>query len=225
MDMSKCRTAYCYSPTFHSHELRTIQNNTNSKPDSLNKVELNKSSPYSNKDKHSCFCFRKNDDNVNRVRLKTTKRKVPHSCVCSIIICTILLAYTFIGAVIFLAIERSSGFYSFASSNTTKSVSVSSVKSSNYSVSADINSVAGARLSLIGEEVRAKTVENIWDITVGLNILYRENWTRLAAREIKNFQEQIFQRLVEEMSTKSQATVIMELQADKTRSVSYTHLS
>lgn len=25
---------------------------------------------------------------------------------------------------------------------------------------------------------RQKTVENIWDITVSLNILYRENWTR-----------------------------------------------
>lgn len=27
-------------------------------------------------------------------------------------------------------------------------------------------------------EARQKTVENIWDITVSLNILYRDNWTR-----------------------------------------------
>lgn len=27
-------------------------------------------------------------------------------------------------------------------------------------------------------EIRHKTVENIWDITVSLNILYRDNWTR-----------------------------------------------
>lgn len=27
-------------------------------------------------------------------------------------------------------------------------------------------------------EARQRTVENIWDITVSLNILYRENWTR-----------------------------------------------
>lgn len=27
-------------------------------------------------------------------------------------------------------------------------------------------------------EARHKTVENIWDITVSLNILYRDNWTR-----------------------------------------------
>lgn len=27
-------------------------------------------------------------------------------------------------------------------------------------------------------EARQRTVENIWDITVSLNILYKENWTR-----------------------------------------------
>lgn len=27
-------------------------------------------------------------------------------------------------------------------------------------------------------DARQRTVENIWDITVSLNILYRENWTR-----------------------------------------------
>lgn len=27
-------------------------------------------------------------------------------------------------------------------------------------------------------DARQRTVENIWEITVSLNILYRENWTR-----------------------------------------------
>lgn len=31
-------------------------------------------------------------------------------------------------------------------------------------------------------EARHKTVENIWDITVSLNILYRDNWTRYVRR-------------------------------------------
>jgi hypothetical protein len=35
---------------------------------------------------------------------------------------------------------------------------------------------------------RARAVENIWDVTVSLNILYRENWTRLAAEELAKFQ-------------------------------------
>lgn len=30
-------------------------------------------------------------------------------------------------------------------------------------------------------DARQRTVENIWDITVSLNILYRENWTRYVA--------------------------------------------
>jgi hypothetical protein len=29
-------------------------------------------------------------------------------------------------------------------------------------------------------EVRDRCVENIWDVTVSLNVLYRENWTRYA---------------------------------------------
>jgi hypothetical protein len=33
-----------------------------------------------------------------------------------------------------------------------------------------------------------RTVNQLWSITEDLNILYRENWTRLAAQEIKQFQ-------------------------------------
>lgn len=35
---------------------------------------------------------------------------------------------------------------------------------------------------LAATEARHKTVESIWDITVSLNILYRDNWTRYVAR-------------------------------------------
>lgn len=37
-----------------------------------------------------------------------------------------------------------------------------------------------------------RTVNQLWSITEDLNILYRENWTRLAAQEIKQFQVRIF---------------------------------
>jgi hypothetical protein len=52
----------------------------------------------------------------------------------------------------------------------------------------------------VADESRARTVENIWDITVSLNILYRDNWTRLAAQEISRFQDQLVQRLAEELA-------------------------
>ncbi|XP_073835670.1 uncharacterized protein [Musca autumnalis] len=47
-------------------------------------------------------------------------------------------------------------------------------------------------------DVRQKTIENIWDITVSLNILYKENWTKLAALEIAKFQDQLIKRLNED---------------------------
>ncbi|KAH8287130.1 hypothetical protein KR054_003674, partial [Drosophila jambulina] len=48
-------------------------------------------------------------------------------------------------------------------------------------------------------EVRQRTIENIWDITVSLNILYKENWTKLAALEIAKFQDQLIKRLNEDV--------------------------
>lgn len=42
-------------------------------------------------------------------------------------------------------------------------------------------------------------MENIWIITESLNILYRENWTRLAAQEIARFQDQLVKRITEDM--------------------------
>lgn len=37
-------------------------------------------------------------------------------------------------------------------------------------------------------EVRDRCVENIWDVTVSLNVLYRENWTRYeGALDFKTF--------------------------------------
>lgn len=36
-------------------------------------------------------------------------------------------------------------------------------------------------------EVRDRCVENIWDVTVSLNVLYRENWTRYVGLSLWNF--------------------------------------
>ncbi|EDX17255.1 GD16192 [Drosophila simulans] len=36
-----------------------------------------------------------------------------------------------------------------------------------------------------------KTVDRLWSITEDLNILYKENWTRLAAQEVQLFQVSI----------------------------------
>lgn len=47
---------------------------------------------------------------------------------------------------------------------------------------------------LVGD-LRSQTVDRLWSITENLNILYRENWTRLAAEEVMEFQEALFRAL------------------------------
>ena len=43
------------------------------------------------------------------------------------------------------------------------------------------------------KQLRAYTVERLWSITEDLNVLYKENWTRLAEREVLDFQEKMAQ--------------------------------
>ena len=43
----------------------------------------------------------------------------------------------------------------------------------------------------IAKELRARTVNKLWKITEELNILYRENWTMLADREMVKFQNEL----------------------------------
>ncbi len=56
------------------------------------------------------------------------------------------------------------------------------------------------------EKLRKKTVDRLWRITEELNVLYKDNWTVLAAREIRNFQrELVVQGIKMEESRKNQA--------------------
>ncbi|KAL1502473.1 hypothetical protein ABEB36_007609 [Hypothenemus hampei] len=43
--------------------------------------------------------------------------------------------------------------------------------------------------------LRAETVSRLWSITEDLNILYKENWTKLAAEEVLVFQDALFKAL------------------------------
>lgn len=46
--------------------------------------------------------------------------------------------------------------------------------------------------------LRHETVERLWTITESLNILYRENWTRVAEQELIKFSEKLITRLHED---------------------------
>lgn len=43
--------------------------------------------------------------------------------------------------------------------------------------------------------LRTHTVEKLWSITENLNILYKENWTRLASEEVLEFQRALFRTM------------------------------
>ncbi|KAI8035567.1 hypothetical protein M5D96_011616 [Drosophila gunungcola] len=45
------------------------------------------------------------------------------------------------------------------------------------------------RTEMANADIRSRTVDRLWSITEDLNILYKENWTRLAAQEVQLFQD------------------------------------
>ncbi|XP_017780253.1 PREDICTED: uncharacterized protein LOC108565342 [Nicrophorus vespilloides] len=103
-------------------------------------------------------------------------------------ICVLLFGYTLIGSVIFLAIEGGPSLHHHQHQIlATTSLATNRKRPFN-----------STEFRARTDEFRAKTVENIWDITVSLNILYRDNWTRLAAQEITRFQDEILRSITED---------------------------
>ncbi len=64
----------------------------------------------------------------------------------------------------------------------------------------------GVQEDRASERLREETVEKLWRITEELNILYKDNWTALAAREIRNFQRVLL----------AQGRVMAEVRENKT---------
>lgn len=130
-----------------------------------------------------CFC----------VKTKKSKKKtIITGCVTNLGIFVLLLAYTLLGAFIFLAIEGS------AAKIHQKTLATTSYQP-NENPKVPIAKINGS-ITQASAELRSQTVESIWEITVSLNILYKENWTRLAAQEIARFQEKLVARVAADVS-------------------------
>nr|XP_023029480.1 TWiK family of potassium channels protein 7-like [Leptinotarsa decemlineata] len=131
----------------------------------------------------SCCCFGRKSRKRSRAFLAGLATNLG--------ICVLLFGYTLIGSVIFLAIEGGSSYQHQILATTSLSTnSNTKTKHANHT----------AELKARTDEARARTVESIWDITVSLNILYRDNWTRLAAQEITRFQNELLRSMTEEMA-------------------------
>ncbi|XP_050091926.1 TWiK family of potassium channels protein 18 isoform X1 [Anopheles aquasalis] len=84
----------------------------------------------------------------------------------------LVLAYTALGSVLFVSLEGE-------------------VENGDMVETSVAASKPYPRHDLPSAEMRHKTVDRLWSITEDLNILYKENWTRLAAQEVLHFQDTI----------------------------------
>ncbi|XP_053688345.1 TWiK family of potassium channels protein 7-like [Sabethes cyaneus] len=100
-------------------------------------------------------------------------RRAPRSqCFSAIGVFILVLAYTAVGSVLFVTLE--------GDADDGDMIESSVAASKPY-----------PRHDVVSSDIRLKTVDRLWSITEDLNILYKENWTRLAAQEVQHFQDTI----------------------------------
>ncbi|XP_021937709.1 uncharacterized protein LOC110838648 [Zootermopsis nevadensis] len=107
-------------------------------------------------------------------------------------VCVLVVGYTLLGAFTFMALE---GGFKDTSHLSSSNLGTSSGSSSTSSSSASNSKSISDKSVVLGEEIRSRTVEKLWSITEDLNILYKDNWTRLAAQEVLKFQDTLVRNL------------------------------
>ncbi|XP_044002702.1 uncharacterized protein LOC122848589 [Aphidius gifuensis] len=133
----------------------------------------------------------------------TKSTKAPGFLAC-LGVCVLVFGYTLLGAFSFMALEG--GFKTdltteirFTGTNGASSSTSSKVGGkTNSQQTVDSSSLFAGHSNeddISVRDLRAYTVERLWSITEDLNVLYKENWTRLAEREIFEFQERMAKSL------------------------------
>ncbi|XP_020281261.1 TWiK family of potassium channels protein 9-like isoform X1 [Pseudomyrmex gracilis] len=145
-----------------------------------------------------CLCF-------GGVPDKASQHSFCKGFLINLAICTGLVAYTVVGSLIFLGIE---GGADIGPQQRTLATTIAGNQHTKRNTT--------AWLKQLNREARAKTVENIWIITEELNVLYRENWTRLADQEIARFQDQLVKRITEDMMATQNAGTYTKSSASET---------
>lgn len=103
------------------------------------------------------------------------------SLLVNLAICSLLFGYTMLGSFVFLAIEgKHSPLHQKTLASTNRQRDSLSPRNTPDNITLSRTAESAALIE------RQKTVENIWDITVSLNILYRENWTRYVPLHLPN---------------------------------------
>ncbi|XP_059222830.1 TWiK family of potassium channels protein 18 [Stomoxys calcitrans] len=116
--------------------------------------------------------------------------KAPKShCISATGVLILVLLYTAMGSIIFVTLE--------GELDDTTALETAVAASKPY-----------PRNELATADIRSRTVDRLWSITEDLNILYKENWTRLAAQEVQHFQDTLL-RTVRSQSKVHQTGVPM----------------
>ncbi|CRK91749.1 CLUMA_CG005383, isoform A [Clunio marinus] len=123
-----------------------------------------------------CYPPPKVDKSENQQVTLCGCRKAPRSqCLSAIGVLILVLVYTVMGTILFVSLEG----------DLEEMDGIETAASKPYPRNND----------MIYAELRTRTVNQLWSITEDLNVLYKDNWTRLAAQEVKQFQETILQAL------------------------------
>ncbi|XP_055856613.1 potassium channel subfamily K member 18-like isoform X1 [Episyrphus balteatus] len=118
-----------------------------------------------------CFPSSKNEkQREHHPGLCGCQRAPKSHCISATGVLILVLLYTAMGSIIFVTLEGE-------------------VDDSNSLETAVAASKPYPRTELANAEIRSRTVDRLWSITEDLNILYKENWTRLAAQEVQHFQD------------------------------------
>lgn len=111
------------------------------------------------------------------------------------------LAYVSLGAYVFMLIEAPSSSTQFHHQHTPPTEEIrTAIGGTLLTTSEPISTTAdaisdlsnAADVSHMKDLMTRQVLDKLWDITENLNILYKENWTRLAAGEIYRFHETMY---------------------------------
>lgn len=108
--------------------------------------------------------------------------------VINLFVCVLVLGYALIGSFVFLALEN----HRNVGSSIQVSASMSPDRRGTNLTTAILNSLQTEQI----QQLKSDTVRNIWDITLNMNILYPDNWTKMTSEEVGNFQRTLVERIV-----------------------------
>lgn len=118
----------------------------------------------------------------NQMKKSSTRREDCRGWVAKISLVFFFLTYVSLGAYVFMLIEASSTTQGHHHTPPTEEIRTALTTTAE-------NKASTEEMAQMQELMTRQVLDKLWDITENLNILYKENWTRLASDEISRFHE------------------------------------